>query len=116
MKPVNVIDRLEYLAESFDIFEKIQTLSLWLNLKPWSLKVIYHHSLKITTFDSEVIAIVSNKTTTNGKTSIKISVSSEIFIDIIADPTVNKMYSQWILSLFSNLLKLVKKRSGTFGD
>jgi hypothetical protein len=25
MKPVNVIDRLEYLAESFDIFEKIQT-------------------------------------------------------------------------------------------
>jgi hypothetical protein len=58
--------------------------------------------------------IVSNKTTTNGKTSIKISVSSEIFIDIIA-PTVN-MYSQWILSLFSNLLKLVKKRSGTFGD
>jgi 3D (Asp-Asp-Asp) domain-containing protein len=71
----------------------------------------------ITTFDSEVIAIVSNKTTTNGKTSIKISVSSEIFIDIIAaDPTVNKMYSQWILSLFSNLLKLVKKRSGTFGD
>jgi hypothetical protein len=48
MKPVNVIDRLEYLAESFDIFEKIRTLTLPMaKFKALESEVIYHHSLKI---------------------------------------------------------------------
>jgi hypothetical protein len=42
MKPVNVIDRLEYLAESFDIFEKDSDTVLYMaKFKALSLKVIY---------------------------------------------------------------------------
>jgi hypothetical protein len=65
MKPVNVIDRLEYLAESFDIFEKICTLRTMAKFKALESEGYLPSFVKnITTFDSEVIAIVSNKTTT----------------------------------------------------
>jgi hypothetical protein len=55
MKPVNVIDRLEY-PESFDIFEKIQTLiSPMAKFKALSLGYLPSFVKNITTFDSEVI-------------------------------------------------------------
>lgn len=104
MAEKNITDRLSFLAESFDVFD-CGTNSDDINLKIENL-----HQDGYTTFPimmgDEIIAILSNKINEKERTLKKVSICSSVFTNmIIADPTDNKMYLQWMLNLFARLIK-----------
>jgi hypothetical protein len=103
MAEKNITERLVFLAEIFDVFEcngdetsiKIESL----------LKEGYEPNL-ITDSNNSVIAILSKKLNEKERILKKISICSTVFTNmIIADPTDNKMYLQWLLNLFTRLIK-----------
>ena len=104
MKEKNVTDRLSFLAESFDVFdcgdknevkEKLDTLI-----------ADGYSSTAINTPSGNIIAISSYKVNDKERLLKKVSVCSDVFTGmIIADPTDNKMYLQWMLNLFTRLIK-----------
>lgn len=107
MKEKNVTDRLSFLAELFDIFEcnevenghQLESKLAELNNDGYVSKQIFNS-------DREVIAIISEKQNDKDRTLKKISVCSDVFTSmIVADPTENKIYLQWMLNLFSRLVK-----------
>lgn len=113
MKERNVTDRLTYLAEIFDVFEsntgeKIENKRKELEADGYSCKVIGTEGKFIK--DTNTYAILSSKVNSKERVLKKVSVSSEVFTNmIIADPTENKMYVQWMLNLYAGLIKSDKK-------
>ena len=107
----NIGDRLEFLAESFDVFECGEESQIKDKLK--LLSDDGYSSLPIeSVFDNTIIAICSTRKNEKERILRKISISSEVFTAIIvADPTDNKMYLQWILNLFTRLLKETNNNS-----
>lgn len=114
MKEINISDRLTFLAESFDVFEcnfdnitkdsdiekKVQGL-MSEGLTPNLIKADTRGKNS-----STIIAISSIKINEKERKLKKVSVSSDVFAAMIAaDPTENKMYLQWMLNLFSRLIK-----------
>ena len=104
MKEKNVTDRLSFLAESFDVFEcgdenqVTEKLELLSNDEYISSPVI--------TPSGTIIAISSYKTNEKDRILKKVSICSEVFTGmIVADPSENKMYLQWMLNLFTRLIK-----------
>ena len=101
----NVIDRLKFLAETFDIFD-CDSEEVDINLKLEELKKEKYHCSPIVTSHNNIIAIISTKFNERERMLRKISICSDVFTNmIIADPTENKMYLQWMLNLFSRLIK-----------
>jgi hypothetical protein len=97
-------DRITFLAEKFDVFECDGSLD-GVTDKMNELHVDGCLS-ELIVRDDKVLGIVSKIVNEKGKLSLKVSVSSFIFTDmIIADPTNNKIYVQWMLNLFSRLCK-----------
>jgi len=97
-------DRITFLTEKFDVFECDGSLDgvtdkmSELAAEGWLSELIVR--------DGEVLGIVSKILNKKGKLSLKVSVCSFVFTDmIIADPTNNKIYVQWMLNLFSRLCK-----------
>lgn len=107
MKEKNITDRLAFLAELFDIFEcEEQEGKNGLEAKLGELSAGGYTPAPITNIGAEVIAIVSVKQNGKDRTLKKVSVCSEVFASmIVADPTDNKIYLQWMLNLFSRLVK-----------
>ena len=110
MKETNVTDRLTFLAEQFDVFECTEKGEIEKKLEV--LKEEGFSPTLIKTRGDKVLAILSakfrNKEESSNKDKIlkKISVCSEVFSAMIAaDPTENKMYLQWMLTLFSRLIR-----------
>ena len=104
MKEKNVTDRLSFLAESFDVFEcgEENQISEKLELLAQSEYI----STPILTQSGEIIAISSYKTNDKERILKKVSICSEVFTGmIVADPSENKMYLQWMLNLFTRLIK-----------
>lgn len=108
-------NRINYLAEQFDIFEtqtkegvedKIQSM----HKDGLRTKLIESNTKKKKKSDKNpysdtLIAILSVKQTPTGNVK-NVSVSSDVFASIVtADPTENKMYVQWILNLFTRMIK-----------
>jgi len=108
MKETSVTDRLTFLAEQFDIFECSSDI---IETNPIEAKLEQLHAdgfepQIVRTNDGKVIAILSIKTNERNRTLKKVSVCSEVFSDmIVADPTDNKMYLQWMLTVFTRFLK-----------
>lgn len=107
MEKNNIKDRLTFLAELFDVFEcDSETKSVDAKLKVLSEE---GYASKIITSNynvEDVIAILSEKINDKERVIKKVSVCSSVFSDMISsDPTENKMYLQWMLNLFSRLLK-----------
>ena len=110
MKEKNVTDRLSFLAESFDVFdcgdknevkEKLDTLI-----------ADGYSSTAINTPSGNIIAISSYKVNDKERLLKKVSVCSDVFTGmIIADPTDNKMYLQWMLNVFTRFIKDDKESS-----
>ena len=101
----NITDRLTFLAETFDVFE-CGSEGNELDGKLESLKQDGYDSILINSNSDELLAILSK--TQNGKERIlkKVSVCSEVFASMIsADPTENKIYLQWMLNIFTRLVK-----------
>lgn len=106
-----VKDRLSFLAETFDIFE-CSSEENQIDIKINSLVAEGYTSVPIMSIDDKIIAISSIKVNDKERTLKKISVCSDVFTSmIIADPTDNKMYLQWMLNLFTRLLKDGKESS-----
>lgn len=108
MKETSVTDRLTFLAEQFDIFECgldiIETNPIEAKLE--QLHADGFESNVVRTNDGKVIAILSTRTNEKNRILKKVSVCSEVFSDmIVADPTDNKMYLQWMLTVFTRFLK-----------
>jgi Leucine-rich repeat (LRR) protein len=105
MKNANITDRLSFLAEKFDIFECSNSDDT--KSKIDTLVVDGFEPSIITSPDGGIIAILSIKQNDKRLNPIKkISVCSDIFSEMIgADPTENKMYLQWMLTVFTRLVK-----------
>jgi hypothetical protein len=106
MKEVDVTDRLTYLAEKFDVFE-CDLGEEHLTRKLQDLNTNGYKTSLIRNGKGIVIAILSLKKRDNREYPIKnVSVSSDVFTSIIAaDPSDNKIYIQWMLTVFTRLIK-----------
>jgi hypothetical protein len=112
MKKNNITDRLTFLAELFDIFECESEDNTQLEAKLAGLSADGYVPLPINNNDGGIIAIISEKQNGKDRTLKKISICSEVFGSMImADPTENKIYLQWMLNLFSRLVKDTKQTS-----
>jgi hypothetical protein len=108
MKERNITDRLSFLAEQFDVFECVSDNldSDPLDTKLGQLKIDGYESKKITTTNGNLIGILSMKNNDKNRILKKVSVCSQVFSEmIVADPTEHKMYLQWMLNVFTRLLK-----------
>ena len=93
-------DRLEFLAQKFDVFE---TEAVSLDAKLAELKANEYHINSLVNNDSVLALICTKEINENIKTYV--SVSLEVFSSIIAaDPTGNKSCVQWMLNVFTRLL------------
>jgi hypothetical protein len=97
-----ITERLIFLAETFDVFDTSQEAFEQkyneLNNEGFEVEKIY--------YDEIIIALVSSKFNSKERLIKKISVSSDVFSQMIAsDPTPHKIYVQWMLNLFSRFLK-----------
>jgi hypothetical protein len=106
MKDSKITDRLSFLAEKFDIFD---CSSEELIAEKLSILSEEGYTCKpIITSDNVIVAILSSKLKHEDKkyVSSKVSVCSDVFASmIVADPTENRIYLQWMLGVFSNLLR-----------
>lgn len=108
MKEKNITDRLSFLAELFDVFEcdsenenesQIEAKLAELNAAGYNSKPVLNNT-------GQILGILSEKQNGKERTLKKVSVCSEVFGGmIVADPTENKIYLQWMLNLFSRLTK-----------
>lgn len=121
MKEINISDRLEFLATSFDVFEFEPQKQIEYAIKIKELKKLGWDSKLITSTNTgNVLAIISEKlkvtvSKIDGDNPLKkdveyyikkLSISSDVFASMVeADPTENKMYLQWMLNLFARLIK-----------
>ena len=95
-------DRLVFLAEMFDIFPTTETE---IEYKMDELRKDGYEVTAIS-YDDVIIALVSIKTNQKNRMIKKVSVSSDVFSEMISvDPTSNKMFVQWMLNLFSRFIK-----------
>lgn len=104
MKETNVTDRLTFLAETFDVFECDSKESLVKKLE--ELKANAYTSTLIKTGSGDILAILSMKNNEKDRILKSVSICSDVFASmIVADPSENKMYLQWMLNLFSRMVK-----------
>jgi len=104
MKEPNITDRLTFLAEQFDVFDCSEKGSLEKKLDILKNNG-YRYSI-VNTKDNKVLAIVSSKLNDKNREIKKASICSDVFSAMIAaDPTERKIYLQWMLTLFSRLIK-----------
>lgn len=112
MKESNVTDRLTFLAETFDVFDC--TDEKVLEKKIDGIIGEGYRPNVIKTSNDNVLAIVTLKTNKKERILTTVSVCSDVFTAmIVADPTENKMYLQWMLNIFTKLLKEGKESSIT---
>lgn len=108
MKETNITDRLTYLAEEFDIFEtnSDNINNDFIETKKEQLYNDGYEPHLISSNEGKVIAILSTKQNDKNRLFKKVSISSDVFSDmIVADPTNNKIYLQWMLTVFTRFLK-----------
>ena len=113
MKENAVTDRLTFLAETFDVFEPSSETDK--NILDDKLQVLKKEGYKcslVKSNDDLILSILSTKMNDKNRLLKKVSVSSDIFSAMItADPTDNKMYLQWMLNVFTRLIKEGTKTS-----
>lgn len=103
---VEIKDRITFLAEMFDVFEYDTKNEKLIDKKINELISNKFNPKIIKSIDNKPLCILSEKINEKERLTKKISVSSDVFSDMIAaDPTENKIYVQWMLSLFSRFLK-----------
>ena len=96
-------DRIEFLANKFDVFEHdgINAISKLKELEEAGYKP------KLIEYENKLVAILSFKENTENERIRKhISVSFDVFSAMIAaDPTANKSCVQWMLNVFTRFIR-----------
>jgi hypothetical protein len=104
MKNTNILDRLSFLAEQFDVFECSNSEDV--NIKVDELKDDGNTVSLIFSGDGTILAILSSKVNEKDRLLKSVSVCSDVFASMISsDPTKNKMYLQWMLNVFIRFIK-----------
>ena len=104
-------DRLIYLAERFDVFEDDSDSVVMVKLQSLKDEGFETHLIEGGR-KSKILAIVSSKKIDDVKTLKKVSVSQDVFTNMLgADPTDNKIYLQWMLNVFTRFIKEEKEES-----
>jgi len=104
MNSKKVIDRLTYLAEQFDVFEYSDEKGLIKKTDKLSDSGLT--TKLITSGNGVILGILSTKTNEKDRLSKVVSISSDVFNNmVLADPTDNKIYLQWMLTLFTRFIK-----------
>jgi Leucine-rich repeat (LRR) protein len=104
-------DRLIYLAERFDVFEDDSDSVIMVKLQLLRDDGFETHLIEGGR-NSKILAIVSSKKIDDVKTLKKVSVSQDVFTNMLgADPTDNKIYLQWMLNVFTRFIKEEKEES-----
>ena len=110
MKEISVTDRLTFLAETFDVFECDSKELIAKKLE--TLTEAGYKSSPVFDGEKNMLAIISVKQNEKERILKKISICSSVFSAMIAaDPSDNKMYLQWMLNLFTRLIKDGKESS-----
>lgn len=110
MKETSISDRLTFLAETFDVFECESNETLLVKIE--NLKAngyapsLINSTMGLNSENQSTLAILSLKTNEKERILKKVSICSDVFAAmIVADPSENKMYLQWMLNLFTRLVK-----------
>jgi hypothetical protein len=96
----SITDRLQFLSDKFDIFDTkiLETKIVKLNGNGYDVT-------KVKSDDESCLALISS-IEVGDKVKKSFSISKHIFdVMIDSDPTLNKMYTQWMLTTFNRLLK-----------
>lgn len=100
----DITDRIVYLAEMFDVFECDEEIQVQEKIQ--ALSELGYTSNIITTAQGSILAILSTKQNEKERILKKVSVCSSVYSEVIsADPTENKIYLQWMLNVFTQLIK-----------
>ena len=97
-----VKDRITFLAEKFDVFDNEDK-----NLVKTKIEKLEEEGFKVLTIKSNdnllaILSLLKNE----DKVQRNVSVSLSVFSDIIkSDPTLNKSCVQWMLNVFTRLIK-----------
>lgn len=103
---MDITDRIEFLAKSFDVFENnthevLEQKITQLQGDGEKIKV-----LPIINSGGKTLALISTKVKNKGDIISNISVGMSVFSDMIAaDPTKNKVCLQWMLNVFTRLIR-----------
>jgi hypothetical protein len=90
-------NRLKFLRDSFDIFDDDKHLFKIKQL----IKNGFDNVIEVSNNNDLILALIAIK-----KNNIKVSICNKVFVLMIeSDPSSNKMYTQWMLNVFSKLLK-----------
>lgn len=120
MEDIKVADRLEFLANTFDVFDATEKEEAILRTKNYQQEG-YHVKLVLPRdrdesvdgkYQPDALALLAKKTIIKDNKPLEtaqVSVSVGVFTAIVeADPTVNKSCAQWMLNTFTRLLKGTK--------
>lgn len=100
------------LAEKFDIFEPNGEDGENYETKIFNLEKDGYSCIPIMDKDETPLAIFSIKENDKGRQIKKVSVSADVFSDMISsDPTENKMFLEWMLTTFSRFIKSGDEKS-----
>ena len=103
MKETSITDRLTFLAEQFDVFECNEKEIITKKLEGLTAE---GYKPSLIESKGKVLAILSISMNDKERLLKKISICSDVFTAmIVADPTENKMYLQWMLNLFTRQIK-----------
>ena len=103
-KKYDITKRLKFLAQKLNVFDQEDEYDDEISS---FIDAGYDYTSDIKDPLTEtVIAIYSDKENSNGKFKRKVSISLWVFSSMIsADPTENKMFLQWMLTVYYNLIK-----------
>jgi hypothetical protein len=103
-KNYDITKRLKFLAQKFNVFDQEDEYDDEISS---FVDAGYDYTSDIKDpLTENVIAIYSDKEKSNGRFKRKISISLWVFSSMIAaDPTDNKIFLQWMLTVYYNLIK-----------
>lgn len=102
----DISDRLGFLAEKFDIFDKSDSVLIKQKLDELSNEGYLVKPITSKINDEDILFILSTKLNEKDRLLKKVSINSDIFAEmILADPTDNKTCLQWMLNLVVSLVK-----------
>lgn len=110
MSDEKYLDRLAFLAERFDVFEStpegIKEHMDYLVASGYSVRGLTSPGDKVLAFISFKTPNVNEESVSKFKYNYHISVSFDVFNTmVLSDPSKNKMYTQWMLTVFQRYLK-----------
>lgn len=103
---MNISDRITFLAKNFDVFENDTKNAIAKKFDDLKDESEDNTVTKVINSKDEIIGFIVSKKNVKDRILINVSIGMSVFSDMIAaDPTNNKVCLQWMLNVFTRLLK-----------